>query len=113
MHDAGDRDAARAVLTRPDGLGTVFGDRPRTWREIGGRVARLAGAIQALGIGPVDRVAAMAMNSDRFLELLHAVPWAGVVFAPLSIRRESGQEHWQRQPTPAPVRRAAAPGCHR
>lgn len=76
----------QAVLTRPDGLGTVFGDRRRTWREIGDRVARLAGALQALGVGPGDRVAALAMNSDRFLELFYAIPWAGAVFAPLNIR---------------------------
>lgn len=76
----------QAVLTRPDGLGTVFGERRRTWREIGDRVSRLAGALQALGAVPGDRVAALAMNSDRFLELFYAVPWAGAVFAPLNIR---------------------------
>jgi long-chain acyl-CoA synthetase len=77
------RNAARI---NPSGPATVCGDRTRTWRETQERVARFAGALRGLGVGPCDRVAALAMNSDRFFELFYAVPWSGAVFAPLNIR---------------------------
>jgi acyl-CoA synthetase (AMP-forming)/AMP-acid ligase II len=76
----------RAVQQTPDRPATVFGDRTRTWAESGDRVARLAGALQGLGIGDGDRVAMLALNSDRFHEYLFAVPWAGGVVTPVNIR---------------------------
>ena len=33
----------RVLQTNPEGIATVDGDRRRSWREIGERVARLAG----------------------------------------------------------------------
>lgn len=50
------------------------------------RVSRLAGALRELGIGPNQRVAILAKNSDRYHELLYAVPWAGAVVVPLNTR---------------------------
>jgi long-chain acyl-CoA synthetase len=76
----------QAVMEQPDRAGTVFNGRARTWREIGQRVPRLAGALRKLGIVTGDCVAAIGFNSDRYLELYYAVPWAGAVFAPLNIR---------------------------
>jgi long-chain acyl-CoA synthetase len=76
----------QAVLEHPERAATVYGERRRTWREVGDRVPRLAGALQALGVQNGDRVAALGMNSDRFLELFFAIPWAGAAFAPLNIR---------------------------
>ncbi|WP_181779475.1 long-chain-fatty-acid--CoA ligase [Pseudonocardia pini] len=75
-----------AARINPEGDATVCGDRRHTWRETEDRVARFAGALQGLGLRRGDRVAALAMNSDRFLELFYAIPWAGAVFAPLNIR---------------------------
>ncbi len=76
----------QAVAARPSGTATVFGERCRTWREIGDRVPRLASALERLGGGGGARVAALAMNSDRYLELFFAIPWAGGAFAPLNVR---------------------------
>jgi non-ribosomal peptide synthetase component E (peptide arylation enzyme) len=42
----------RALQQDPQRLATVFGDRTRTVAESAGRVARFAGALQALGVGP-------------------------------------------------------------
>lgn len=75
-----------AAQRRPDGVAVIFGERRRTWREVLSRVERAAGSLQALGVGSGDRVAALAMNSDRYFELHFAVPWAGGVFEPLNIR---------------------------
>jgi long-chain acyl-CoA synthetase len=78
----------QALMEQPDRIGTVFRDRRRSWREIAVRVARLAGALRNLGVGDGQCISAVAvaMNSDRYLELFFAIPWCGAVFAPLNIR---------------------------
>ncbi len=76
----------RVLQLNPEGLATVCGDRRRRWREIGDRVARLAAGLRALGAAPGDRVAILALNSDRYLEAYLAVAWAGAVIVPLNIR---------------------------
>ena len=67
----------RAVQQNNAGIVTRFGGRTRRWAEFAGRVARLAGGLRALGVEPGDRVAILALNSDRYLEFYAAVPWAG------------------------------------
>jgi long-chain acyl-CoA synthetase len=76
----------QAVACAPHRTATICQGRRRTWQEVGDRVPRLAGALRALGIADGAFVAALAMNSDRYIELFFAVPWAGGAFAPLNIR---------------------------
>ena len=76
----------RALQINPNGLAIVFGDRRKSWREVGDRVARLAAGIRALGAEPGDRVAMLSLNSDRYLELYLAAGWSGTVIVPLNIR---------------------------
>jgi acyl-CoA synthetase (AMP-forming)/AMP-acid ligase II len=76
----------RAVQQNPCGRATVFGARTRRWDEFGARVARLAGGLQSIGVQSGDRVAVLALNSDRYLETYAAVPWAGAVVVPLNTR---------------------------
>jgi acyl-CoA synthetase (AMP-forming)/AMP-acid ligase II len=76
----------RAVQQQPDAVMTIFGERRRTFREVADRVARLAGALRALGVGDSDRVAMLALNSDRYSEYLLAVPWANAALNPVNFR---------------------------
>jgi long-chain acyl-CoA synthetase len=76
----------RALQTNPEGIATIDGERRRNWREVGDRVARLAGALQQLGIAPGDRVAVLMLNSDRYLELYLGIAWAGAVVVPTNVR---------------------------
>ena len=76
----------RAVQQKPDRIAVRFGERSRTFREFADRVARLAGALRTLGMGEGDRVAMLALNSDRYLEYQMAVPWGGGVLNPCNIR---------------------------
>ncbi|HUH83585.1 MAG TPA: AMP-binding protein, partial [Stellaceae bacterium] len=76
----------RSLQQNRHGRATVFGERQRSWAEFGERVARLAGGLRDLGVGAGDRVAILALNSDRYLEYYVAVPWAGGVVVPLNIR---------------------------
>lgn len=76
----------RAAQVVPDQACTVFGNRTRTVAEVADRVARLAGALRSLGVEVGDRVAMYALNSDRYHEVLFAVPWAGGVVNPVNVR---------------------------
>src|SRR6202158_3073969 len=50
------------------------------------RINRLAGALKRLGIKPGDRVATLAFNNHRHLELYYAVPCMGAVLHTLNLR---------------------------
>ncbi len=76
----------RAVQIRPKGPSTAFASRRRNWEQTVERVARVAGALAALNVGRGDRVAILALNSDRYLELMYALPWIGAVMVPLNTR---------------------------
>ena len=69
-----------------DTVGTSFGDREHTWKEVELRVAKLAGALVKLGISKQTHIAILAMNSDKYFEYYNAIPWAGSVVVPLNIR---------------------------
>lgn len=60
--------------------------RRSTYREYDARVRRLAGALVALGVRPGDRVATLAGNHHRHLELYLAIPLAGAVLHTVNLR---------------------------
>ena len=76
----------RAVQIKPNGTATHFAGRRRTWQQTSERISRVAGAISALGVRPGDRVAILALNSDRYFELMYAIPWMGAAMVPLNTR---------------------------
>jgi len=76
----------QAVHRNAEGVATVCGTRQRTWREVGQRVPRMAAALRGLGVKDGAFVAVLSMNSDRYLELFFAVPWAGGSIAPMNVR---------------------------
>jgi acyl-CoA synthetase (AMP-forming)/AMP-acid ligase II len=76
----------RAVQQHPERIAVRFGNRQKTFRQFAERVARMAGALQALGMQAGDRVAMLAFNSDLYLEYQMAVPWGGGVLNPCNIR---------------------------
>ncbi len=76
----------RSVRLHPDGVATRFGDRQRTWAELGERVASLAASLAGLGLSEGDRVAILSLNSDRYYEAIFAVPWGGYCVVPLNTR---------------------------
>jgi acyl-CoA synthetase (AMP-forming)/AMP-acid ligase II len=76
----------RGMQLYPDKPLTCFGERRRSFKDVGDRVARLAGALRGLGFQTGESAAILALNSDRFLEYFMAVPWAGGVLNPCNIR---------------------------
>jgi len=76
----------KALLERPDATVLVCGERRTTFTQFVDRVARLAAVLKNLGLQVGDRVAMMALNSDRYVEYLYATWWAGGVINPVNIR---------------------------
>jgi acyl-CoA synthetase (AMP-forming)/AMP-acid ligase II len=76
----------RAAQVNRLGTATIDGERRQTWKEFEQRVAKLAGALLALGLEPGERVAILSFNSDRYLEYFFAIPWAGGIIVPLNTR---------------------------
>jgi acyl-CoA synthetase (AMP-forming)/AMP-acid ligase II len=76
----------RAVQIRGDAPATICSGRVRTWRESADRSARLAAALVALGAAPADRIGILALNSDRYLEAMHATWWCTAVTVPMNTR---------------------------
>jgi acyl-CoA synthetase (AMP-forming)/AMP-acid ligase II len=68
------------VTKRDDGVHRT------TYGEMVPRINRLAGALKQLGVKPGDRVATLAWNNNRHLELYYAVPCMGAVLHTLNLR---------------------------
>src|SRR3981081_2985526 len=57
-----------------------------TYGEMVPRINRLAGALKRIGVKPGDRVATLAWNNNRHLELYYAIPCMGAVLHTLNLR---------------------------
>jgi acyl-CoA synthetase (AMP-forming)/AMP-acid ligase II len=75
-----------AATINPQGIATIFKERQQTWTRLLARVEKLAGAFQALGVAPGDRIAMLSANSDRYVEFYFASVWAGGAMMPMNIR---------------------------
>lgn len=85
----------RAGQVNPDAVAIAHAGREVHWRDFPQRVARLAGGLQSLGMNTDDRVAILALNSDRYYEFYFAVAWAGGVFVPVNTRLAAPEVvHW-------------------
>ncbi len=65
---------------------TASGISRYTYREYGLRVRKLASALAALGVQRGDRVATLAWNHHRHLEVYFAAPCMGAVYHTLNLR---------------------------
>src|SRR6185312_13730892 len=77
----------RAGLSDPQRPALGHGARVlQTYGEVAGRVARLAGALQRMGLQAGDRVAIVAKNSPDFVEVLYAIWHAGLAAVPANAK---------------------------
>ena len=73
----------------------VEGDLHRTtYRALGQRARQLANALAALGVAKGDRVATLAWNGYRHMELYYAVSGSGAVLHTLNPRLHPDQVRW-------------------
>ena len=76
----------KALQERPQATVLVCGERRSDFATFVDRVARLAGVLRQLGLASGDRVGMLGLNSDRYVEYLYAVWWAGGVINPVNVR---------------------------
>ena len=82
MSDALVRSRSTAARRRA----VVCGEQVLDHAALAGRSAKVAGALTGLGLERGDRVAVLAANCHRYVELYFGVPSAGMVLLPLNIR---------------------------
>jgi acyl-CoA synthetase (AMP-forming)/AMP-acid ligase II len=81
----------------PDQEAIVFEQQRFTYAETLARVRRLASALARLGVGHGTRVAALAVNSHRYVEAYYATAMLGGVFIPVNYRAKRPElEHMLR-----------------
>jgi|SRR5581483_2371277 len=81
----------------PDQQALVCEGERFTYAETWGRVRRLADALRAIGVGRGSRVAALDVNSHRYVEAYYATAMLGGVFIPLNYRAKPPElEHMLR-----------------
>jgi acyl-CoA synthetase (AMP-forming)/AMP-acid ligase II len=73
------RDPDKPAFLFPEGGALSFG-------ELNSRVNRLVSALREAGIGHGDRVAVLALDSHRYMEVVLACAKTGAVFVPLNYR---------------------------
>lgn len=76
----------RAAQVRGNCIASVHEGREWTWAQVRDRVARLASVLREQGVRAGDRVAVLGYNTDRFLQAVLSVSWAGAVVVPLNTR---------------------------
>ena len=108
----------KKIITREED-----GEHRYTYRDLTGRVARLANALRGLGVGEGDRVGTFGWNTYRHLEAYFAPPVMGAVVHTINIRlspddlvyiiNHAGDKVILVDPDLAPVLEAVAPAWSR
>jgi len=93
----------QAAANQPNRVAVYCNGRQRTWSEVAQRVPRMATALRNLGVNRGDFVSVLGMNSDRYMELFYAVPWAGAALCPLNVRWSVAENSIAIASTGAPV----------
>ena len=99
----------RATQVAADRTAVVCGSVSLTYAEMAERCARLAGALRGLGVEAGDRVAIVAPNCHRYLEVYQAVPGAGMVLVPLNHRHTDAELRYALEDSGARVLFAGRP----
>ena len=76
----------RSLQRHPDKIALVDGHCRLSFGQLHARVARLAAALQQLGVQPGDCIAVLAHNSARYVETTLAVWWCGATLNPVNTR---------------------------
>ncbi len=77
---------SKRVMRSPERLALTFEGESWTYAALGERIAALAGALRAGGVGRGDRVGYLGFNDPAFLVSMFAAGRLGAVFVPLNFR---------------------------
>jgi len=86
---------ARHARTIPDAVAFSFQGTHRTYRQLDGRVSRLANAIGERGVGIGDRVAVVTYNGLEMVEAYLACARVGAICVPINFRLVADEVGYQ------------------
>lgn len=75
-----------AAARHPEKTAVICGDARFSFRELEERVNRLSNALLGLGLERGDKVAVLALNCHRYLEIYYGVPQFGATVVPVNFR---------------------------
>lgn len=78
-----------AATVYPESPAVIYDDMRLTYAQLYERCCRLAGALNAHGIGEGDVVAIVADNTPAMIETHYGVPMSGAMIAPVSPRKDA------------------------
>ena len=78
-----------------DLVASVHGSRTYTWAQVRDRSARLAHALQSIGVGKGEAVSVMLSNTPEMVEAHYAVPAINAVLNTLNTRLDAHLLAWQ------------------
>ncbi|HKF57777.1 MAG TPA: AMP-binding protein, partial [Blastocatellia bacterium] len=76
----------QTVAAFPNKDAVVCGSTRYTFDQVAGRINRVSTGLTGIGLAKGDRVAILALNCHRYLELYYGVPQLGAVVVPLNFR---------------------------
>jgi long-chain acyl-CoA synthetase len=76
----------KTVAAAPDRVASITNQERYTFKQLDERINRLSSGLAGLGIKPRDRVAILALNHWRYLELYYAIPQTGAAVVPINFR---------------------------
>lgn len=77
---------SRAAGLFPDQKAIRFESREQTWRELNTATEELAGGLRRLGVSAGDRVAILALNSDRYVAFFVGIWRLSAAVVPINTR---------------------------
>ncbi|WP_431017102.1 acyl-CoA synthetase [Bradyrhizobium pachyrhizi] len=77
----------QAARSQPAGIGLVWGEASWTWSELDRRIAAMAAALSAGGVGKGDRVLVQSKNCNQMFESMFACFRVGAVWVPTNFRQ--------------------------
>lgn len=93
---------ARQAVLCPDATAVHWQGDDTTYRALKTRIDTAAGHLLAIA-NPGDRIAVLSWNSATFVELLYAIPAAGMILVPLNARLAAAEWQYQLQHSGASV----------
>lgn len=76
----------KTVAATPDKIASIANQARYTFKQLDERINRLSSSLAHLGIKPEDRVAILALNHWRYLELYYGIAQIGAAVVPINFR---------------------------
>ncbi len=103
MHHYLTQSLHKSLRGNPDKIATICKGRSQTYNTFVERVARFANALRTMGFKPGAHASILALNSDKYFEMIYGILWAGGVVNPLNTRWQEKELQYALTDAESPV----------